>query len=95
MGPAQSIYLAPWPWQPRFACEPEASREKKVAALSAYAAALALYRAGSFDEAGRAFDAIASDNPDDRAAAIFVDRCRDLVSEPPEGWTGETVLLSK
>ena len=77
------------------ACEAVASRDKKVAALPAYAAALALYRAGSFAEAGRAFDAIVSDNPDDRAAAIFVDRCRDLASEPPEGWTGVTVLQSK
>ena len=77
------------------ACEPEAARQKKVASLPAYAAALALYRAGSFADAERAFEGIAKGNPDDRAAALFVERCRELVLHPPDAWTGVTVLLSK
>lgn len=54
-----------------------------------YAAGLAAYRAGSWDEARAAFAACLAAQPDDRPAAVFLERLDALATTPPSGsWNG-------
>lgn len=54
------------------------------------------YRAGDFVAASKRFEACAALAPDDRAAALYVERCRSLEeTQTPEDWQGLTVLGQK
>lgn len=54
------------------------------------------YRAGEFLPACKRFEACVALAPDDRAAALYIERCRSLVETPPqEDWQGLTVLGQK
>ncbi len=54
------------------------------------------YRAGEFLPACKRFEACVALAPDDRAAALYIERCRALAANPPEdGWDGLTVLGQK
>jgi len=48
-----------------------------------FAQALELYRQGRFPEAGAAFEAILTENPEDGPARIYRDRCRRFQEAPP------------
>ena len=54
------------------------------------------YRAGEFVAACRRFEACIALAPDDRAAALYIERCQNLAENPPPGeWQGLTVLGQK
>ena len=54
------------------------------------------YRSGEFLPAGKRFEACVALAPDDRAAALYVERCRSLAETPPDGdWQGLTILGRK
>ena len=54
------------------------------------------YRAGEFVAACRRFEACIALAPDDRAAALYIERCQNLAENPPPGeWRGLTVLGQK
>jgi class 3 adenylate cyclase len=54
------------------------------------------YRAGDFLPACKRFEACVALAPDDPAAALYIERCRGLVENPPtETWTGLTVVGRK
>ena len=48
-----------------------------------FAQALELYRQGRFPEAGAAFEAILTENPEDGPARVYRDRCRKFMETPP------------
>jgi len=64
-------------------------------ALPTFAAALSAYRSGNFPEARRAFAEFAERNPDDRTAALYLERVADLGDTPPADWDGVTTFRSK
>jgi adenylate cyclase len=64
----------------------------RLAAAEAFAAALALWRAGQFAHAQSAFAALA---PGDPVAAAFAERAMLYLVEPPAAWQGVTVLTEK
>lgn len=57
--------------------------------------AIALYRAGRFQEAFDQFERISRERPTDGAAALYVQRCREYLSVPPAHWDGVYVAVSK
>jgi adenylate cyclase len=63
----------------------------RPAAVERYEAAFALYHAGDFVAAAAAFEAL----PDDPPSRALARRCRDLLDEPPESWTGVHVYHEK
>jgi adenylate cyclase len=58
--------------------EPELIRRRQD-----FAQALELYRQRRFPEAGAAFEAILTENPEDGPARIYRDRCRRFQEVPP------------
>ncbi len=63
--------------------------------LPTFAAALSAYRSGDFPEARRAFAEFAAANPDDRTAALYLERVAGLGDTPPADWDGVTTFRSK
>jgi class 3 adenylate cyclase/integral membrane sensor domain MASE1 len=72
-----------------FAVDDDAVIRKKIELREAFTSALQLYRGAQFELASQAFAAIVSENPADSVAAIYVERCRECIEEPPsESWDG-------
>jgi adenylate cyclase len=68
----------------------------RLAWLGRWEAALAEYRAGRFAEARAGFQGLREEAPDDVPAALYVERCRELLAAPPgPGWDGVHVLHEK
>jgi len=58
--------------------------------------ALALYLAGDFSGARRAFDRLRAEFPDDKPSRVLAERCAALEREAhPPGWDGVTRLMEK
>jgi adenylate cyclase len=73
---------------------PDAAR--KVATIEAFAAAVEHYQNQRFAQALEAFQGVSAQDPEDRAARLYVDRCRQLLERGvPEGWSPVTKLDSK
>jgi adenylate cyclase len=72
---------------------PVAVYQPGVAETEDFTEALQAYRDGRFADAAAKFDVLARDG--DRVAALFGERCRDLVAYPPSDWDGVTVLDRK
>jgi len=67
--------------------------EARKPVLESFAAALALYYEGRFEEAAMKFDALADRDPPSKAYAA---KCRELIASPPrEGWDGVWVMSQK
>lgn len=65
-------------------------------ALSRHEAALALYAVRRFDEAERAFAALAAERPNDRVTQRYQERCAHFRAEPPPpDWDGVEVFDEK
>ena len=52
-------------------------------------------KAGRFGAALAGFQALAEEDPEDDAVALYVERCRELVADPPDDWDGITWLTEK
>ncbi len=63
--------------------------------LPRFAEALAAYRSGEFANARAGFTAFGNKNPDDRVAALYLERLAQLGGEVPAGWDGVTSFRSK
>ncbi|MCO4769166.1 MAG: adenylate/guanylate cyclase domain-containing protein [Deltaproteobacteria bacterium] len=71
-------------------------RERKERLAPAFSSALSDYRAGRFERAEAGFTACARLAPDDRAVALFVERCRSLRdTNAARDWDGVWTLTSK
>ncbi|MBI2362429.1 MAG: adenylate/guanylate cyclase domain-containing protein, partial [Elusimicrobia bacterium] len=67
-----------------------------LAAARRFEEALALCRARRFKEAGAAFEAFHAQHPADKAAKLYIGRCRTMLETPPEdGWDGSFALTEK
>jgi len=57
---------------------------------------LECYRGGEWDSATEVFEGLARDYPSDKPSQVFLDRCRHLMGQPPEGvWDGVYVMTHK
>ncbi len=57
---------------------------------------LQAYRNAQWETAARAFEGLTRDYPDDGPSRTFLERCRDLLEQPPEGaWDGVYVMKTK
>lgn len=71
-------------------------RAQKQETKAQFDMGLEQYRAGDFAAAKKRFEACAALAPDDSAAAMYVERCGELIERPPqEAWQGVTVLGHK
>jgi len=69
-----------------------AEYQARRATLEAFAAALALYYAGKFNEALEAFNAISDIDP---PAARYAAQCERLIASPPAEWAGVWTMTEK
>lgn len=54
------------------------------------------YRGGQWETATEIFEKLAQDYPDDKPSHVFLDRCRHLMGQPPEGvWDGVFTMTHK
>ncbi len=64
--------------------------------LAGFADAFALYREARFEEALAAFRAVAERHPDDGPTALYAERCKEYLAEPPPpGWDGVYTMKTK
>ncbi len=67
-----------------------------IDALHLFKAGLVKYRSRKWDEAIAAFEEVLSLNPGDKAAKLYVERCRHLAANPvADDWDGVWVMESK
>jgi adenylate cyclase len=63
--------------------------------LDTFETGVRLYREGSFSEAESAFNQAAAEGLDDKLTHVYQERCRDLISNPPDTWNGVYVMTKK
>jgi adenylate cyclase len=63
--------------------------------VAAWSQALAQYKAGDFQGALGAFQACGRAQPQDRAVALFTERCEHFLHEPPQAWDGVYTMKTK
>jgi len=67
--------------------EPQSAAQEKLKEL--FAAALAIYRQGQWEQAERCFAALLAEFPDDRPSEMYLERCQYFKGTPvTEGWDG-------
>lgn len=67
-----------------------------MAAAPIFEEALAHYREGAFDAALQGFQACLEEAPADACAALYVERCQELLAQgAPADWDGVPRLRSK
>lgn len=76
--------------------DPPDVKSQKQETLAQFERGLEHYRTGEFSPALKRFEACVALAPKDMAAALYVQRCRDLIETPPQTeWQGLTVLDRK
>jgi len=71
-------------------------KQQKQETRAQFEMGLTQYREGDFTAACKRFEACAALAPDDKAAVMYVERCRGLIERPPqEAWQGVTILGHK
>jgi adenylate cyclase len=74
----------------------EESYPHMIDALRQFKAGLVQYRQRKWTEAERAFEEVLALNPADKAAKLYVERCRHLNDNPPgDDWDGVWVMETK
>lgn len=54
------------------------------------------YRSGQWESAVEIFGELRRDYPEDGPSAVFLERCRDYITDPPQGvWDGVHVMETK
>jgi adenylate cyclase len=67
-----------------------------IDALGYFRDGLAKYREGKWNDAVKQFSEVVTMNPADKAAKLYVERCRHLAEHPPsDDWNGVWVMQSK
>lgn len=75
---------------------PGEERERWADLTDRFAKALQCYREGHWDEALALFEKLQIDYPEDGPTHTFIERCTDLIAEPPAGaWDGVYVMRGK
>ena len=71
-------------------------REEFRDLLERFQQGLECYRGGAWEIAVELFESLAADYPHDKPTQVFLDRCRHLAGQPPEGvWDGVYVMTHK
>jgi class 3 adenylate cyclase len=71
-------------------------RGRKLDAQDQFQEAIDLFQAGDFKSARKLFASVSADLPEDRATALYVERCDEYLRRPPDaGWDGSLRLDSK
>lgn len=65
------------------------------ALLATYEEAVREYRAGQFFPAKKKFDALRENWTANDLPSLYSDRCRHLIEEPPQDWTGIWIMKTK
>jgi adenylate cyclase len=74
----------------------EKTYPQMIDALGLFKAGLTQYRQRKWDDAAAKFQEVLSLNPNDKAARIYIERCRHLADNPPgDDWDGVWVMDSK
>ena len=77
-------------------CDPPATRQLKLEGAAVFSRGLELYRNGAFAIAVGVFAEVLGKHPEDAVAALYVQRCAELVRKAPgTGWNGITLLEQK
>lgn len=64
--------------------------------LEFYNKGLELYRNRKFKESIKAFEKALEFNPEDGPSAMYIQRCKDYIKNPPpENWDGVYVMTTK
>ena len=64
--------------------------------IDRFGTGLEKYRSGQWERAIEVFRELRRDYPDDGPSAVFLERCRDYLTEPPQGiWDGVHVMDTK
>jgi adenylate cyclase len=66
-----------------------------IPGLDKYEEAMSLYRAGSFADALKTFQAAAIEGLHDELTTIFIKRCEALINTPPDTWDGVFTMTKK
>ncbi len=69
-------------------CRTEEATQQQLDFSHQHEAALSEYISGDFEKAKNNFAELFKSYPDDRSIKIILDRCKDLIEQPPESWTG-------
>jgi adenylate cyclase len=71
-------------------------REKFLDLMDRFHQGLENYRGGQWETSTGIFEKLAQDYPDDKPSRVFLDRCRHLMGQPPEGvWDGVFTMTHK
>lgn len=77
-------------------CDPPETRQLKLETAAIFARGLELYRNGDFAVAVGVFAEVLARHPEDAGAALYFQRCAELVRRAPgTGWNGITMLEQK
>ncbi len=63
--------------------------------VNAFRDGIERYRRGDWDQASVAFGQALKANPDDRLCQMYIERCEQLVANPPDHWDGVWALTAK
>jgi adenylate cyclase len=66
-----------------------------VDGVNAFRDGIVRYRRGDWDQAVAAFGEARKANPDDRLAQLYLERCEQLLADPPSDWDGVWALSAK
>lgn len=75
---------------------PESVRQRREQTKADFERGLKLYTTGKFTEAIASFKAVLQRDPDDKTAALYLERATAMLDQPlPENWDGVEVMTSK
>lgn len=75
---------------------PEPARQARLRTLETFRAGVAAYQSGALDQAQRAFQSCAAQDPSDPVTQLYLERCAALLRDGlPADWSGVTVLTRK
>ena len=73
----------------------EESFPNLMEAVSHFKSGRTYYDRGKWDKATRAFKEALALNPNAQLAKLYIDRCEQLTTAPPNNWTGVWVMTAK
>jgi len=75
---------------------PESVRARRQQTKADFERGLKSYMSGKFSEAVTSFQAVLSKDPDDKTAALYLERATAMLGQPvPDDWNGVEVMTSK
>lgn len=76
--------------------EPEQSKRLKLKTKTDFGKGLQLYKNMQFSNALELFIKVISENPEDKAASLYIKRCKKIIKEgTPENWDGIEIIDNK